>query len=99
MNLIYKTTLNFLLEIEEINKREKLTEGALLFTFDVTVLFTKIQEEVQLEGFGESLEERTEKYITPEFIVRLMELKLQNNFFELNDEIWKYVLVWYPNQL
>ena len=82
-------TPDFLRYIEEINHDGELPDNAILVTFDVVGLFTNIPEEAGLEALREALMERTAKDIPTEFLVRLMQLILQNNFFKFNNEIWK----------
>ena len=78
-------TPDFLRYIEEINHDGELPDNAILVTFDVVGLFTNIPEEAGLEALREALMERTAKDIPTEFLVRLMQLILQNNFFEFTN--------------
>ena len=82
-------TPDFLRCIEEIDNEGNLPDNALLASFDVLGLFTNIPKKEGLEALKEALEEREEKEVPSEFIVRLMDLILENNFFEFNEEIWK----------
>ena len=53
---------------------------------DVSGLFTNIPKEDGLESARESLDERENQEIPSEYIVRLLEVILENNIFEFNQE-------------
>ena len=78
-------TPDFLRCIDKINKEGKLSKKTLLATFDVIGLFTNIPKEEGLEALKEGLEERTEKEVPTEFLVRLMRMILENNFFQFDE--------------
>ena len=80
-----KDTPDFIRKIEELNSKG-LPENTLIVTMDVSGLFTNIPKEEGLESSRVSLEERENKDIPTEYIVRLLEVILENNIFEFNEE-------------
>ena len=82
-------TPDFLRYIEGINMQGQLPENALLLTMDVVGLFTNIPEKDGTDAVREALEEETRNEVNTEFIVRLLQLILQNNIMEFNSEFYK----------
>ena len=44
------------------------------------------------EAVHEASEERSQKEVPTEFLIRLFELILENNIFEFNDTLWKQLI-------
>ena len=80
-----KDTPDFIRKVEELNKIG-LAKNSIIVTMDVSGLFTNIPKEDGLESARESLDERENQEIPSEYIVRLLEVILENNIFEFNQE-------------
>jgi hypothetical protein len=85
-------TPDFLRYLETINEKGLLPQEALLATFDVIGLFTNIPHIDGTETVHEALEERSQKEVPTEFLIRLLELILENNIFEFDDTLWKQLI-------
>ena len=72
----------------EVNAGEPLPANAILATIDVVGLYTNIHLDEGLEAAREALEERQDKDVTTEFVIRLLELVLKNNIFEFNKQLF-----------
>jgi hypothetical protein len=55
-------------------------------------LYTNIPIEEGLDAVREALEERQDKSVTTEFLVRLLELVLKNNIFEFNHQLFQQLV-------
>ena len=82
-------TPDFLRIIETINKGPRLSQNAILVTFDVKALFTNIKHEDGLQCLQEILHKRTQPEVPQDFILKLMELILRHNIFSFHDAYWK----------
>ena len=65
----------------EIRKVKGLDKTAKLATLEWKALYTNIKHEEGLESLHEALEERENKEIPSEFILKLMEILLNYNVF------------------
>ena len=63
-------------------------EGDILVSIDVSGLYTNIPQSEGLEAVSDALEERNDKRIPSDYIVKLLELVLKNNIFEFNRELF-----------
>ena len=77
-------TPDFLRYIETINNQGDLPQNAKLITLDVVGLFTNIPETDGTEAVRDALEDQKNSEVNTEFIVRLLQLILQNNIMEFN---------------
>ena len=82
-------TPDFLRKIEKININKELPANAILATLDVIDLFTNIPHKDGIEAFRETLQERVEKQVPTEFIIRLLNIILHNNIMEINGEHYR----------
>ena len=71
-------TPDFLRCIEEINK-DNLSANSILFSVDVTGLYTNIPQDDGLEFCREALENRTDKSVPMSFLIELLNICLKNN--------------------
>ena len=72
-------TPDFLREVHELNKAGKIREDDVLCTIDVSALYTNIDLQEGLEAAHEALEEREDKEIPTDFILKLLEIILKFN--------------------
>ena len=68
-------------------------EGDILVSIDVSGLYTNIPQSEGLEAVSDALEERNDKRIPSDYIVKLLELVLKNNIFEFNRELFIKMIV------
>ena len=81
-------TPDFLRNIERINSEYNLSENTILATFDVEGLFTNIPKEDGIEATRESLQDRVNPQVPTEFIIRMLELLLENNVFQFANDFF-----------
>ena len=77
-------TPDFLRAVEELNKLGQIPDNAILVSIDVSGLYTNIPQEEGLDAVREALLERDDTKVPTEFLVRILELVLKYNIFELN---------------
>ena len=82
-------TPHFIRIIEDINKKGKLPDDALIATWDVTSLFTIIPQREGLEDTENVLNKRINPHISTTFLTRLLEIVLSENIFEFSDQLYK----------
>ena len=82
-------TPHFLREIDVINKGERLPENAMLVTMDVTALFTNTPQDQGAQAVEEALTEEAHGRVTPQFLVRLLNLIQEYNIFEFNGKLYQ----------
>ena len=80
-----KDTPHFLRSIRNI---KGLPKNAILATMDVKALYTNIQHEEGLESLNEALEERQNKEVPSDYLVKLMNILLRYNVFTFNEELY-----------
>ena len=74
-------TPDFLRNIEAINSEGPLPTNSMLFSIDVSALYTNIPQDEGVEATREALESADVSSIPPYFITRLLELVLKYNIF------------------
>ena len=79
-------TPHFLRELDELNKKNIIKDTDTLVTVDVSALYTNIDQKEGLDAVKESLDERVNKAVPTEFIIKLLEQILRFNIFEFNSE-------------
>ena len=84
-------TPDFLRCIEEINK-DNLPANSILFSVDVTGLYTNIPQDDGLEFCREALENRTDKSVPTSFLIELLNICLKNNIFEFGGKLYKQLI-------
>ena len=67
---------------------EIIEDGDMLVSIDVSGLYTNIPQWEGVEAAKEALDERYDKKVPTEFIIKLLELVLKNNIFEFNSELF-----------
>ena len=83
-------TPHFLRVIEKLNKGKKLPSNSMLVTSDVTNAYGNIPQDDGSTCLKEALEEREDKSIPSDFLVKLMDLVQKLNIFEFHDgQLWK----------
>ena len=86
-------TPHFLRIIDKLNQGKKLPNNAMIVTADITGAYQNIPQEDGSKCLGEALDERIDKTIPTDFIVKLMNLVQQFNIFEFHDGIlWKQLI-------
>ena len=63
-------------------------EGDILVSIDVSGLYTNIPQSEGLEAVRDALEDRDDKAIPSEYIVKLLEIVLKHNIFEFDEELF-----------
>ena len=84
-----KNTPDFIRKVENVNNNMNIGKGAVLVTLDVKALYTNILKEEGLQRAREALEERLNKAFPTEYLIQILEILLENNVFELNEEIYR----------
>ena len=79
---------DFLREIEKLNAMRIIKEGDILVSIDVSGLYTNIPQSEGLEAVRDALEDRDDKAIPSEYIVKLLEIVLKHNIFEFDEELF-----------
>ena len=74
-------TPHFLRIVDKINKGKKLASNAMLVTSDITGAYHNIPQEDGSNCLKEALEERDDKSIPTDFLVKLMDLIQKCNIF------------------
>ena len=83
-----KDTPDFLRKIEKLNQEQEIPDNAILATIDISAAFTNIPQDEGAQAVSECLNERENKKVTTEFIVRLLEIIHSYNIFEFNSELY-----------
>ena len=81
-------TPDFLEWIEEIDK-DDLPANSILFSVDVTGLYTNIHQDDGLQFCREALENKTDKSVPMSFLIELPNICLKNNIFEFGGKLYK----------
>ena len=83
-------TPHFLRVIEKLNQGTKLPLNTLLVTSDITGAYHNIPQDDGSLCLSEALEERAEKPVPSDFLVKLMNLIQKLNIFEFHEgQLWK----------
>ena len=86
VNPFIKDTNHFLRKIKSL---DQLPEGAILCTIDVVGPYPNIPHEEVLASLRKFLDARTEKKVTTETLLELVEIVLKNNIFQFNQKTLK----------
>ena len=73
--------------IRKIKNLTDISEGAILVTADVVSLYPSIPHQAGLEALKKVLDERENKFISTDDIVKMAEFVLKNNYFQFNDKV------------
>ena len=82
-------TPDFLRYLEKINQGPGLEEDQILVTWDVVGLYNNIIHKEGLESLQEGLETRNNPEVPTTYLVKLMEIILNNNLFNFHEELWR----------
>ena len=74
--------------LEARNAGQPLPKNAILVTLDVSSLYTNIPQDEGLDCIRECLNERINPEVPTNLIVKMMEIVLKHNIFELNQELF-----------
>ena len=74
--------------MEELNQSGQLKDDDILVTVDVCSLYTNLDMTEGLEACREALEDRNDKKVPTDFIIKLLEIILKYNIFEFNEEMF-----------
>ena len=75
--------------INKIKSVQNIPEGAILVTADVVGLYPSIPHEAGLKALKEALDNRENKQIPTENLLKMAEFALKNNYFECNGKVRK----------
>ena len=81
-------TPDFLRAIENLNENGPLPDNSIIVTIDLSALYTNIPQDEGIEAVTEALQERNNKDVPTEFIIRMLEIVLKHNVFEFNNELF-----------
>ena len=70
------------------NQSGPLKNDDILVTVDVCSLYTNLDMTEGLEACREALEDRNDKKVHTDFIIKLLEIILKYNIFEFNEEMF-----------
>jgi hypothetical protein len=82
-------TPDFLRHIDNLNKSGKIPKNALIVTWDAIGLFTNIPHEEGIDSVRQALQEPHNQEVPTEYIIRILEIILENNIFEFDSELYK----------
>ena len=82
-------TPDFLRIIDRINHGAALNPSTIIFTMDVTSLYTNIIHTEGLKSLERILEKRTNPKVETAFLIELMEIILKENIFQFHNQLWK----------
>ena len=77
--------------INKIRTIENIPEGAILVTADVVGLYPSIPHEAGLNALKEALDNRENKTINTEDLIKMASFVLKNNLFEFNGKVKQQV--------
>ena len=77
---------------EEINEKENLPSNAKPFSIDIKSFYTNILLRDGIEAFEEALENRDNKEIPTEYLIKLLKLVMEGNIFKFNNEFWTQLI-------
>ena len=63
---------------------QSIRDGAILVTSDVVALYTSIQHEARLSALKDALDNRENKSISTEGLIKMARFVLQKNYFDFN---------------
>ena len=85
-------TPDFLRKAEKLNISGKLPENAIIVTMDVSALYTNIEKKECIDSVKSALEEESNPEIPIGFVLRLLEVLLENNIFTFNNNLYKQII-------
>ena len=71
--------------LDDINENETLPENAKPISIDLKSMYTNIPLEEGLEAFKITLDERSDKSIPSDYIIKLLRLIMEKNIFTFNE--------------
>ena len=83
LNSYIKDTTDFLRKLSEI--QQPLPKGAIMFCFDVKALYPSVPRKEARTACQTALQGRTNKSLTTECVLDMLDLVLENNNFSFND--------------
>ena len=84
LNSYIKDTTDFLRKLSEI--QQPLPKGAIMFCFDVKALYPSVPRKEARTACEKALQGRTNKSLTTECVLDMLDLALENNNFSFNDK-------------
>jgi hypothetical protein len=84
LNSYIKDTTDFLRKLSEI--QQPLPKGAIMFCFDVKALYPSVPRKEARTACEKALQGRTNKSLTTECVLDMLDLVLENNNFSFNDK-------------
>ena len=85
-------TPDFLRQIQIFNDEQILPQNAIIVTMDVTSLYTNIPHDEGLQCVRDVLNQSDYSKVLSEYLVRLLELCLQNNIFEFGSQLFRQLI-------
>ena len=83
-----KYTPDLLRKFEEINEKEDLPANSKPYSIDIKSFYTNILLSEGVEAFKEMLDERADKSIPSDYLIKLLKLVMGSNIFKFNNEFW-----------
>ena len=71
---------------------QNIPEGAILVTADIVSIYPSIPHKTGLNALREALDNRENKHIPTDNLLKMAELVLKNNYFEFNGKVKKQLL-------
>jgi hypothetical protein len=84
LNSYIKDTTDFLRKLSEI--QQPLPKGAIMFCIDVKALYPSVPRKEARTACQKALQGRTNKSLTTECVLDMLDLVLENNNFSFNDK-------------
>ena len=78
--------------LRKIKPKGNLPENSIPVTTEVEGLYLSIPYELGLKALEEALEKRESKQISTDNVIKLTKFLLQNNYFEVNEEVKQRIL-------
>ena len=89
----FQDTPHLLRVVNKVNSGPKLAANVMLVTSDITSAYHNIPQDDGSSCLMEALEEREDKSVPSDFIVKLMDLVQKHNIFEFHDgQLWKQTI-------
>lgn len=85
-------TPDFLRSLEAINSERNIPNTAILCTIDVSSLYTNIRKEDAIQALDESLNQRPDQKVPTVYILQILALVLQFNFFQFGNEKYQQLI-------
>ena len=78
--------------INKAKNLQNIPEGAILVISDVKGLYPSVPHEAGLNAFREALDNRENKHIPTDNLLKMPEFVLKNNYFKVNGKVKKQLL-------